>query len=61
MSDKQKYYDLYIELLKIKRNDDALLHAYDIFSEKPNIENYYYDAYLKLKNNYIEYRYYKNK
>ena len=55
MSDKQRYFDLYIKLLKKSNTNDIILNAYDIFTKKPNLENYNFDKYKKLKNNYINY------
>lgn len=66
-SDKEQYWDIYINLLKNTNSNDMLCEAYDdVFYNDQNIntiKNYHYDSskYKKLKKNYIDYYYWKNK
>jgi hypothetical protein len=63
ISDKFEYYDLYIDLLKNKKNNgnDVLLDAYDIFTNSNifDISKYDYNTYKKLEESYIDYHWYK--
>jgi len=59
--DKFEYYDLYINLLKNKSDDNKLLTAYDIFNDFTFIvKDYNHEQYKKLKKLYIDYHYYRN-
>lgn len=64
INDRLYYFDIYIQLLKNRNDNDVLLNAFDIFFDSKSnltINNYNNEEYKKLKNIYVNYYYYSNK